>query len=97
MNALRSNRLAVFSLSGSLLSLLASTFLPIWTVWYLNWFEGVGYHRSLWGVAADILRSNEEVECTGDLRDLVTAALAAAAGAAAGLVVGLARKDRRHG
>jgi hypothetical protein len=80
------------------LLLFASTFLPIWTVWYLNPIEGVGYLRPLWVVVWEVTGAHVEevnpafpVIRTGDAHDFIIVALAFGIGTLIGAIFLAAR------
>ena len=78
-------------LVGSLISFLAASFVPLWTVWSINRWEGVGHEGSLWFVLWELFRArfragNPEfpTTVTGDQYNLLFAAVAMLTGALIG-------------
>jgi hypothetical protein len=71
-----------FMVAGSVMTLVISTFCPIWTLWRWGPREGVGYHHSLWYVLWELGSwfrwPNPTV--TGDRVDLIQAAAIAFVG-----------------
>jgi hypothetical protein len=85
--------LARYVIVGGMTPLLILSFFPIWTIWYDNPMEGVGYHRSLWFVAVEVVQSWVEqpdpafpVTITGDARDLILGAIVCGIGVFFGVV-----------
>lgn len=72
-----------YVLLGGTGSLFVSTFLPVWLVWYINPWEGLGKAHSLWIVIWEIVENQFQtqdpdfpVTVTGDSVDLIKAGFA---------------------
>jgi hypothetical protein len=85
---IRKSRFVRFVLVGGFVTFLISTFLPIWTVWHMYEWEGVGHHRSLWLAIWEIAQSPADdvdaIYLTGDPIDLLKLAIALIVGAVLG-------------
>src|SRR5258708_8035845 len=57
MSFLQNSRTARFVLGGGVVALFIVSFLPLWGIWYVNPWCGVGYERSLWSVIFDVIKS----------------------------------------
>ena len=81
------------ALLGGQAAVLVASFLPIWTLWYFNPREGLGYGASLWSVLWHTVieppRINPEFQVTtsGDMLDLWTGGVIFVVGAALGLLI----------
>jgi hypothetical protein len=81
-------RLVLSAFGGSVLALLAASFLNIWIVWYVNDWEGVGYHKSLWSVLTEVSQPHRDVQVHAHDGDIIQAAVIMVLGAAIGSVIG---------
>jgi hypothetical protein len=86
--------LIVFSLAVGSGALFFASVFPIWTNWYINPWESVGHRVALWTVFWECVTAQFQtpnpafpVTCTGDLRDLLIAAVIFSAGCVAGALV----------
>jgi hypothetical protein len=84
------SQIAIFAFPavGGIVTFFFSTFLPLWTVWHMYEWEGVGEHRSLWFAIWEIARGPtddaDSVYLTGDSIDLLMAAITFGIGAILG-------------
>ena len=99
MSSICKSRFVRFMLLGAASVLFVSSFLPVWTVWYFNPWEGVGDHHSLWQVVWEIARAqykgtdpNFPVTVTGDAIDLLKAGTALCIGGIIGAFYYTARR-----
>ena len=46
----------IFPFCCGWIAVLVASLCPIWTVWYYNPMEGLGYRRTLWGVMWEVLQ-----------------------------------------
>jgi len=85
------NPLAFALLGGQLLFLVASWF-PIWTLWYFNPREGLGFQETLWSVLWNTVISRPpldpafQVTTSGDMRDILQGEIIFAIGVALGFL-----------
>jgi hypothetical protein len=82
MPFLQMSRRVRFILAGGFLAFLVASFLPLWVVWHVNPWCGVGYERSLWSVILDVIKSRQRtpdpafsVEVFGDSFNWIFAAV----------------------
>jgi hypothetical protein len=65
----------LFALAGAVLAFLIASALPVWSVWYFNEWEGVGYGGTFWSAQARFVRNARDPDLAGRLLDLYGADL----------------------
>lgn len=84
--------LLTFALTGGSLCTVASSFLPIWTLWSLDPICGTGRRKTLWSVFWNTvidpppLNPQFQVTRTGDMNDIVLAGFFFGAGTILGFL-----------
>lgn len=84
-----------------MLFLFIATFFPVWTLWSINWMEGLGSRHSLWYVSWEIARAQldprfpSSVKVMGDSDDIGIAAIFFCIGCLFGIIFYTARRRLR--